>query len=268
VFDHYHHKYDRKCQEIRHRYENYQKLPESHPKYIETWNFYWLENFYKLNENDRGVDKCDFTPKWRGYWEQRFLELREEEELEMRVKLHEQMGMTVDSEDKAKMKAIRERSLVMIKEKSPRVPIISETCVADLKIQSLNSRLLAKNDKLIELPPHIKALKNSELVVLFENIDTLSDGLRKELMELMNLMEINEPERYHALLSICLNDGDPKLQASMTISQNTSQVQQLESEESYTLEEVLDSAQQNLEYGPALTPERYQDSEIIDLTIE
>jgi uncharacterized protein YbaR (Trm112 family) len=271
MIERYRRNYDRKYQEIQQRYEKYEKIPESHPKYIETWNFYWLEEFYKLDENDRDATKCDFTPKWRGYWEKRSLELRYEEELKMRVDLREQMDMLVDPEDKDKLKVIADKEKVMIKEKSPSVPIITSSGFKAIKIPSNFSHLnsekqtiaVKEEEEIKQVPAHIKSLTNSDLIVLFGNINKVSDDLRDELIELMNFMEVNEPERYRDLLKICLNDIDSY---STQETPQSAKLALVDSEESYTLDDVLATAQDNLEYGPAMTPERFQDEEIIDLT--
>lgn len=272
MIERYRREYDLKYREICCRYVNYKIVPESHPKYTETWNFYWLEEFYKLNEHERNATKYDFTPKWRGYWEKRSQELRIEEELEMRVKLRKELGMVVDLEDEHKLKVISDRSKVMIKKKSPSVPIMTTSGLTDVNHptvvhQEIKEEAAAIKVEPQELPPHISALKNSELVLLFNNIDSLSDVLRDELLELMSFMEVNDPERHQKLLRICLNEPEDVAQKPQESSQNSRQnFAEIDSEESYTLDDVLMRAQGNLEYGPAMTPERYQD--VVDLTLE
>ena len=233
VSDQYRWEYDRNLEEICIRYKKYEKMPESHPKYIENWNFYWLEEFYKLNENDRQASKTDFTPKWRGYWQKRSIELRDEEELEMRIKLRKRLEIAVSPEDKQKLKWIQDRDKVMIKEKSPFVPILITNEITDT-VQPKTMKI----EKTEKVAVHIKQLTDSDLVILFSNIDELSEELREGLLEHMNSLEKNEPERYQNLLSICLDEEDLTQKQSIE-SENKNEFQSIDSDDSYTLDDVV-----------------------------
>jgi hypothetical protein len=109
--------------EVRKKYLRYAENPESHPKYTEEWNDFWLREYYKLN-GQKAPSECDFVPQWIGHWKQRLEELEKQDLLEMRIKLRQKMHLPVEKAEMEEWKQILMESKVKIKENNPKVPLM------------------------------------------------------------------------------------------------------------------------------------------------
>ena len=165
------------------------------------------------------------------------MELRDEEELEMRVKLCKRLKIAIDSLDKQMIQWIQKRDMVMIKEKSPFVPILITSEIAET-VQPETIKI----EKIETVSEHIKQLTDSDLVLLFSNIEELCEELRDGLLDHMSFMETNDPERYQSLLSVCLHDDDLRMEQSIE-PENKNDFLNIDSDESYTLDDVVMTVQ-------------------------
>ena len=203
--------YDVMTHRIRRKYLEFHRVLDSHPKYTETWNCFWLDEFYKLKDADRDPTKCDFTDKWKCFWERRLLELEEEEILEMRVKLRHRKNLSVEPADEEKLTRIINESRMRISTKHPTVPVTIKSQSASETIPSSTS---APKHKTIEVDDKAEnILNNRDVIFLFKNLEFLDENLQSDLFKFMDYLEKVDPRRYHLLLKVPVTKQNEEIQS-------------------------------------------------------
>lgn len=216
-------------------YKRYQKSPELHPRYQEEWNDFWLNEFYKL-DNSAGPNSCDFSSKWRVHWRKRMDQMKDEDVLEIRLRLRKQFDLPVESSDEAEYKNYLMKRRVKLNRKQPIVPIIRNGKKIDVVIPLAPSKSLidlneisssidrhriniksqikpqASTSKAVEGPAVAQqnpfcAVSNADLATLFGSFDSLSEFVRDNLIAFMQNLEATEPERYKEVMEVAVTDA-------------------------------------------------------------
>lgn len=222
-------------------YCKFRRFPESHPKYTEEWNYFWLINYYKLNDSTVDPNRCDFTEQWKAYWNNRMEELHEEDLLELSVTLRQKLDLPVEPADMKKWMSNVMAQKVKIKDKNPTVPIIRnekpvelkiprspvklmidlnelvstinlKTSTSKFRIESPHSETSASNQKSALLDPKpepsiVQSLTKADLIILFGNYNNIGDTLKAQLNEYMKLLEANDPTTHQELMKTIVDDA-------------------------------------------------------------
>ena len=147
--------------------KKYSKNPETHPKYTEEWNQFYIKELYMANIRRLPKPSLeDIKGKWEYFFMQRLEELEEEENFQTRIDLRNLMDLPIDPADIERLKSIERRAETLIEDKSSLISKRISDVISSSSTQTTNCLIKVKKVEEFDLvkceTKELKLLEHSE----------------------------------------------------------------------------------------------------------
>lgn len=280
-------------------YRRYQRLLDSHPKYLEEWNEFCMVQYYKLGGAVQ-LTKSELTPLWEQHWKKRLAELKDEEYLECRINLRKKLNLPLEDADLLNYQKIHFAQKIKIKTKRPTVPEFIDTDKMESAVKPKKQPLINLDEISLEIdkklnncdempqredieseqaiesievidstntPSNLITLTNDDLLILFQDRKNLSTELFDDLFQYVSIIEMNNPDRYHELMNSTIASDDKEEDSK---DRSSVKIEEDDDEDDYPLDQtdLMECAMSKSMSVKACADEEDSGIQIIDLTKE